>query len=74
MAASTLGSTVDERAVYLTAGAVLPSVVQEILHSLLNDNFQTAYGVILKVGGDTCYATGAVGCGIIIEILMCGYG
>ncbi len=31
-------------------GAVLPSVIQEIMHSLLNDDFKTAYNTILEVG------------------------
>ena len=49
MAASTFNNVVDEQAVYLTAGAVLPSVVEEIMHSLLNDDFETAYKAILQV-------------------------
>jgi hypothetical protein len=49
MAAATFNSVVDEQAVYLTAGAVLPAVMQQILHSLLNDDFRTAYHTILQV-------------------------
>ena len=57
MAAVTFGSIVDEQAVYLTAGAVLPAVIQEVLHSLLNDDFKTAYNTILKVCDEswTCF-------------------
>lgn len=40
---------VDERAVYLTAGAVLPSVLASLLQSLLNDDFNTCYAVLHKV-------------------------
>ena len=53
MAAATFGSIVDEQAVYLTAGAVLPSVMQEILQSLLNDDFKTAYNTVLQVKNET---------------------
>ena len=41
--------TVDEASVYLTAGAALPSVIESVFQTLLNDNFQTAYENVLKV-------------------------
>ena len=47
---------VDERSVYLTAGAVLPEAVDDILQSLLNDDFNTAYGSLCKVVKDNGYA------------------
>ena len=40
---------VDEETVYLTAGAPLPARMDGLLHSLLNDDFQTAYGQVLQM-------------------------
>jgi len=34
---------VNEEAIYLTAGAAVPAVIENIYQSLLNDNFDTAY-------------------------------
>ena len=39
---------VSEESVYLTAGAPLPARMDALLHSLLNDDFQTAYGHVLQ--------------------------
>lgn len=43
---------VDEEAVYLTAGAALPSVIGDMLQSLLNDDFITAYNKINQVSSN----------------------
>ena len=40
---------VNEEAVYLTAGAAIPAVIEGMFYSLLNDNFETAYSGMLKV-------------------------
>ena len=40
---------VNEEVVYLTAGAAVPSVIDGILASLLNDNFQTAFEGLINV-------------------------
>ena len=40
---------INETVVYVTAGAAIPSVIQSMLHSLLNDNFETAYNTINTV-------------------------
>ena len=50
--------------VYLTAGAVLPSVVQAMLQSLLNDDFQTAHDCILQRVCESGYAV----CDIVTEL------
>ena len=42
-------SLVNEEAVYLTAGAAVPAVIDQMLQSLLNDSFDLAYQNILKV-------------------------
>jgi replication factor C subunit 3/5 len=34
---------VTEEAVYLTAGAAMPKVIDEMFRSLMNDGFETAY-------------------------------
>ena len=41
--------TVTQDAVYLTAGAAMPSVIEAIFTSLLNDSFEPAYRTLLKV-------------------------
>ena len=40
---------ITEEAVYLTAGAAMPAVIEDTFHSLLNDDFDTAYKKILAV-------------------------
>ena len=40
---------VSEEVVYMTAGAAVPKVIEQMLDSLLNDGFQTAYNTILQV-------------------------
>ena len=40
---------VDEESIYLTAGAAIPSVIEGMYHSLLNDSFEVAYQNLLKV-------------------------
>lgn len=40
---------IDEKAVYLTAGAVLPEAVHSILHTLLNSPFDECYASLLQV-------------------------
>ena len=40
---------VTEDAVYLTAGAAMPCVIQAIFVSLMNDSFEIAYRNLLKV-------------------------
>lgn len=40
---------IDEREVYLTAGAVLPETIQSILHTLLNSSFNDCYNSISTV-------------------------
>ncbi len=44
----------SEEKVYLTAGAALPIVINGIVHSLLNDDFQTSYNLIHKVSSFFC--------------------
>ena len=41
-------SEVSEETVYLTAGAALPVVIDEILVSMLNDSFNDAYSKLLE--------------------------
>jgi hypothetical protein len=43
---------VTEDNVYLTAGAAMPSVIETIFLSLMNENFESAYRTLLKV---SCY-------------------
>jgi len=40
---------VDEQAVYLTAGAAVPAVVDGMFAALLNEPFTRAYSTILQV-------------------------
>lgn len=40
---------VDEEVVYLTAGAAVPKVVDQMFQSLMNDPFQEAYNTIFQV-------------------------
>lgn len=40
---------VDEQAVYLTAGAAVPAVIEQMLQALLNESFDAAYESIHKV-------------------------
>ena len=40
---------VNENAIYLTAGAAVPVVIENMLHQLLNGSFQEAYDYIQKV-------------------------
>lgn len=47
---------VTEDNVYLTAGAAMPSVIQAIVHSLLNDSYQVAYEQLLKTVHEFGYA------------------
>jgi len=55
---------VDERAVFLTAGAVLPGTVTSILSSLLNDPFDAAYSSLVAVVKEHGYAV----CDIATEL------
>lgn len=41
--------------VYLTAGAAMPSVIDAIFVSLMNDPFELAYRTLLKVGCVACH-------------------
>jgi len=41
--------TIDEEAVYLTAGAAVPSIIEGMFQSLLNDGFEQAYKGMLQV-------------------------
>lgn len=56
--------SVNEETVYLTAGAAIPSVINQMLQSLLNDTFDNAYKHILKAITDFGYAL----CDILTEI------
>lgn len=47
---------VNEEAVYLTAGAPMPVRVQECWRALLNDDFKTAYDIVLNTVVDFGYA------------------
>jgi hypothetical protein len=38
--------------VYLTAGAAMPSVIETIFLSLMNETFEAAYRLLLKVRHD----------------------
>jgi hypothetical protein len=40
---------VTEDNVYLTAGAAMPSVIETIFLSLMNETFEAAYRLLLKV-------------------------
>lgn len=42
--------SVNEDAVYLTAGAAVPKVIENMLTSLMNDTFADCYSKILQVG------------------------
>lgn len=48
--------TIDEEAIYLTAGAAIPSVIEGMFQSLLNDSFEVAYRGILLATTDFGYA------------------
>ena len=48
---------VTEDAVYLTAGAAMPKVIEAIYASLMNDGFEDAYRTLLKV-----YSYFVIGC------------
>lgn len=48
--------TVSADTVYLTAGAAMPTVIAQILHSLLNDTFQVAYEQLLRTIHEFGYA------------------
>lgn len=41
--------TIDEEAVYLTAGAAVPRLIEGMFQSLLNDGFEQAYKGMLQV-------------------------
>lgn len=47
---------VNEEAIYLTAGAAVPAVIENIYQSLLNDNFDTAYEIVRSATVDFGYA------------------
>ncbi|CAE7383711.1 Rfc5 [Symbiodinium microadriaticum] len=47
---------VNEEAVYLTAGAVLPAAMSAMLQSLLNDDFNTCYSGLRQVVKENGYA------------------
>lgn len=40
---------VSEETVYLTAGAAIPAVIDNLIKSLFNDSFQQAYNLIYQV-------------------------
>ena len=46
--------TVDEEVVYLTAGAAVPKVIDQMLHSLMNDSFEVAYDTLFQVTYEDC--------------------
>ena len=41
--------TVDEEVVYLTAGAAVPKVIEQMFNSLMTDPFETAYQTLYQV-------------------------
>jgi hypothetical protein len=43
--------------VYLTAGAAMPSVIETIFLSLMNETFEAAYRLLLKVSHDVRLAS-----------------
>jgi replication factor C subunit 3/5 len=47
---------VTREAVYLTAGAAMPEVIETIFQSLLNDTFETAYTTLLQTITEFGYA------------------
>ncbi len=40
---------VNEEAVYQTAGAAVPRVIESMVHSLFNEGLETAYTTVLQV-------------------------
>ena len=40
---------INQDVIYMTAGAALPSVIEGLLQSLLNDPFEQAYGKVFQV-------------------------
>lgn len=46
----------NEESVYLTAGAAIPAVIKDLLHSLLNDTFEVAYSKLLNTTKQFGYA------------------
>jgi replication factor C subunit 3/5 len=55
---------VTEQAVFLTAGAAMPAVIEAIYTSLMNENFEMAYRALLKNIVDFGYAL----CDIVTEV------
>lgn len=56
--------SITQDVVYMTAGAALPSVIESVLQSLLNDPFEAAYAKILQATAEFGYAL----CDIITAI------
>ena len=46
---------VTKEAVYLTAGAAMPDVIETIYKSMLNDTFEEAYTTLLQVSCLLCH-------------------
>lgn len=55
---------INEDIIYMTAGAALPSIIKNILDSLLNDNYNTSYELLIKATHEFGYAL----CDIITAI------
>ncbi len=61
---------INEEAIYLTAGAAVPEVINTIFNSMLNDNFDIAYKTLEKATYDFGYALVDINTSLSLKVLQ----